>query len=132
MSSMYKHAFDRFFGGDIDFVNDAISAVLVNTDLYTIDVDTHTDIDDIPVEAILSETFVAGRYINNFSLFADNLSFENVDATAEVGAVVIFVDSATTDEATLCFYFDNAAEFPFTPAGSSVAIVWPETGLLIS
>jgi hypothetical protein len=137
-SGMYTKGMNHFFGGDIDFVNDEINAVLVDTalvgttDHYAPNRTDDETIGDIPDDSILSETSLSGKYIDAASLFADSLLFTAVADEGKVGkALVIFRNGSSINTSYLIAIFedDKIADFPFTPDGSNLTVPFPVSGI---
>lgn len=133
-SGMYYRSFARFFGGDLDYVNDTFSAYLVSN-AYAPDRENDETIGDIPEAAVLAETQVDGRFISGLALFADALNFPSVPAgDVPASAVVIFKDDELTSTSYLCFVYDADVldTFPMTLDGTDVIINWPVEGLFLA
>lgn len=125
MSAMYDHGVSQIMGGNIDLINDNITAILVDTTLYTADLINDEVQSDIPAAAVLSEKRLTGNTLDLSTFRADNTVFKSVQGN-QVGAVVIIKDSNSYSTSPLLAYID-APEFPITPDGSDVTITW-DTG----
>jgi len=130
---MYETAFTKFFGGDVDFINNNISAFLIDTDHYTPDRSNDETVSNIPDASILSETALSGKFISGLQLHADALVFSSVTSSTLIGrAIVIFVDAELENDSHLLFIYDSstAPEFPITPDGTDVTVNWSTAGLM--
>lgn len=103
-----------------------ISLMLIDTSLYTVDLDTHADQTDVPDAANLSEVVLTGKTIDGYVFRANDATFTAVTGTA--AAVIMFHDTDTYETSTLIAYLDNATQFPVTVDGQDVTIVW-DTGV---
>lgn len=119
-------------GGDIDLVNDDISAVLVDLSLYTPDLGVDESLADIPEAAIIAESLLLGKALDPvedggtwFSVFrADDTVFNSVTSVLEVSALVLFKKGIAYSESPLIFLEDEAPQYPITPDGTDITIQW--------
>lgn len=130
-SGMYDNGWAAFHGGDIDWVNTPVSAILIDLNSYTPDLGADASLADIPEAALLAEVLLTGKVINGTILRADDPVFPSVTTAAgvTVGAWVIAKDADTYAGATLLFYFDDAPELPITPDGTDITIAWNANGI---
>lgn len=129
-TGMYTASFGSFMGGDLDFVNDKVSALLIDVAQYAVDLENDATIDDIPEAAVISETLLTGKFIDGLSLYADDAVFQNVVAEdMPTVAVVVFFDAETTSGSKLFTYYDSDVSFSFE--GDDVIISWSPSGILI-
>jgi hypothetical protein len=110
----------------LDVVNDAIGAALIDTALYTVDIDNDTSLEDVPEAAILATSLVIGKSLIDAEFHADPTVFESVSADdgVDIGAVVVFKNEDTYAACTLLYYDDEAPELPATPDGEDVTVTW--------
>ena len=135
-SGKYKSGRIAVMRGQIDFVNDAIGALLIDADLYSVDLDTDLGLSDIPDAAILSNTVLTGKSLDEteVTLFADPLIFLNVPVSTEeksATAVVLFLDKEDYSDCILIAYFDDLAGFPVEPDDTDITVNWDAEGILI-
>lgn len=125
-SGLYTAGVAALMGGAIDLENDTISALLIDSSEYTVDLDNDATQDDIATAAQIAEETLAGKTIDGTTFRASDVTFQNVTGD-NVDAVVIFLDTTEADTSTLLAYIDNASEFPITPDGTNITIQW-DTG----
>jgi hypothetical protein len=127
-SGIYTAALSAFLSGDIDLLNDPISAMLVTTEEYTVDFD-HESQSDVPNAAVLSIVSLSNPTIIDGVFRADDLVFSGVAASDEItgDAIILFVNASTLSGSHLIAYLDNAPEFPVTLDGEDITVVW-DTG----
>lgn len=110
--------------------NDPLRVYLIDTSVYTFDV-SHTTLADIPVEARVATAQLTNTSLDNYTLDADNVLFNDVvGPTVSAFAVVYDVDAiAGNDEslAELYAYSDESEGLPVTPDGRPIAISWTDT-----
>jgi hypothetical protein len=122
-NALYDAGREAFLNGDIDWTNDTIRAVLVDTGTYTVNLSTHNAYDDLSgivgseSPAFSSKTTTAGV------ADAADITFTAVSgSTAE--AIVIFKDTGTASTDTLIAYIDTASGLPVTPNGGDIDVAW--------
>jgi hypothetical protein len=123
-TGMYDNGKAEMMGGDIDLVNDAVSAILVDLSLYTPDLEADLSLADIPEAARIAETLLIGKTIDVTTFRADDALFNSVTSDATVTGVVVLLDANTFSDSTLLCLFDSAASFPITPDGTDITVQW--------
>ena len=123
---LYKNGVTEIMKGNIDLINSTISAMLIDTDSYTVDLTNDTDLSDIAAAAQISDTEMSGKTVDGTVFRANDTTFSSVTGT-KVNAIVLFLDNDTEEASTLIYYADDAAEFPITPDGTDITIAW-DTG----
>lgn len=127
-SGMYTQGIKQIMQGNIDLVNDSVSVMLINTDLYTPDLTVDSMLSDIPEGALISQFELTGNTLDGATFRADDTTFASIPATAlKVGAVVVFNNNHTYSLSPLICFIDNASQFPITPDGSDIILNW-DTG----
>lgn len=119
----YLNAEDKMKDGSIDWVNDTVKAMFINTQIYNFDAD-HSVLSDIPLSARVdrSETLTNKRFVFD-AADADDLYFKYLIG-AMVGSLVLYKDSGEDDTSDLITYLDNCIGMPFLPNGGDVTITW--------
>jgi hypothetical protein len=113
--------------GDVDLVNDTISAVLVDTNDYTPDTTNHQFLDDIPAGARVASANLSNTSVSSGVFDADDVTFSNVSGD-ECEALVIYQDTGTASTSLLVAYIDNANGLPVTPNGGDITVEWDNGG----
>jgi len=122
-TGMFENGVRAIMGADIDLVNDDISALLIDTDLYTPDLLNDVDESDIPEASIVARQELTGKTLDGTVFRANNTVFTSVTG-ANVGAVLLSLNSDTFDTSALIFCMDNAPELPIVPDGTDITIDW--------
>lgn len=125
-SSRYLKAREKFGNGDIDWVNDTIHATLVDTSQYVVDLSSDEYLDSIPDDAIVSTVQLTGKSNADGVLDADPVVFPNVDAGANIGAIVLWKDTGFVNSSPLIAYIDNAPELPVIGDGTDITVTWDD------
>lgn len=132
-SGKFNSGFAHFFGGDMDYVNDAFSAYLITYTAYAPDLENDETIANIPEAAIIAETQLEGKYLNGLDFFADPIVFSAVAAsTTPADAIVIFRDADLASNSYLLCIMDTdvSSELPVTLDGTDVVCNLPAGGFL--
>jgi len=133
-NAIYGKGRAAFGNGEIDWVDDDIKVLLVDSTDYTvsIDVDQYCNKDTIPDAARVTNG-LSGNLANAANVLgvmdADDVTLSSVSGE-ECEALVIFKDggdggvtqSGTND--LLIAYIDTATGLPSTPAGGDITIAW--------
>lgn len=127
-SGLYESGINAIMAGNIDLENDDISAILIDTSLYTVNLANDSNQDDIPDSAQIQEALLNGKTLDGSVFRASDLTFKSVPSGQDVGAIVLFLNTDYSDTSILIAYLDNAPEFPITPDGSDIVINW-DTGI---
>lgn len=126
-SGFYISGITAMLRGDIDFINTSIAVMLVDSTKYTVDLDVHTDLSDIPPLANLGEVELTSKQVTLNVFTADSAVFPNVEGT-NADAVVLFANADQEEDCTLISYIDNCPEFPLIPDGTNITINWDPVG----
>lgn len=122
--------------GELDLVDDTIKILLV-TDSYTPDIDTHTHLDDVTNEVVGAGYTAGGQALANqdvdVDLVNDRAFFDANDvtwATSSITArgVIIYKDTGVAATSTLITYLDFGTNR--TSDGGDFTVVFDATGIL--
>lgn len=122
-NQFYFNAMDKMKDGSIDWVNDTVKAMFVNTQLYSFDPE-HSTLLDIPLSARVDRAvpLTNKRFVFD-AADADDVFFEYL-LGAMVGGLVLYKDSGEDDTSDLITYIGNCFGMPFLPNGGDVTITW--------
>ena len=122
-NALFDHGRQHFANGDIDLINDDIRAVLIDTGVYTVDLANHEDYADLSGVVGSESPAFASKSTTAGVFDAADITFSSVSGnTAE--ALVIFQNTGVAGEDLLLAYIDEIGNFPLTPDGTDVEIVW--------
>lgn len=121
---IYPTAKQRFLSGQLNWLTDPISAVLVGTQYYTYS-DAHATLLDLPVAARIA---ASGTLTNRTAVLgvadADDTSFGSVIGNP-AQAVVLAMDTGVDATSYLVAYIDTAGStLPVNPDGSVISLAW--------
>lgn len=123
-NALYGKAREAFLNGDIDWINDTIKVLLVDTDDYSVSIDVHDFLDDIPATARVATSSALGTKDSTLGVAdAADLTFVSVSGDP-CEALVIFKDTGTESTSALIAYIDSATGLPVTPNGGNITVQW--------
>lgn len=126
-NALYDNGRESFLRGEISWNADDIKAVLVDTALYTVDLDAHQFLDDIPGGArVATSANLAGKTTTDGVADANDVTFPTVSG-ATVEAVVLYQDTGVEATSRLIAYIDTATGLPVTPNGGDITVQWAAT-----
>lgn len=122
-NALYGLGRNAFLLGDVDWVVDTITAVLVDTGAYTVGIDTHDFLADIAAGARIATQAMAGMSGALGVADATDTVFSAVTGV-NVEAVVIYKDTASAATSPLLVYIDTATGLPVLPNGGNITVQW--------
>lgn len=123
-TGLYVNGKESLGRGAIDLVNDDMILLLIDTSLYTVDLDNDVTQADIPQEAVIAERSLTGNSFQSGIFNCEDLIFPSLSSEQAVGAFIIAKNTNTLSTTRLVFYNDNAPEFPITPDGTDFTIAF--------
>ncbi len=121
MSGNYEKGIQHGQRAHVDLINDDISIILIDTTLYTVDLDAHEKLGDIPEAAIIAERLLTGKSLDGTAFRANDPVFTAVTGE-DIGAYVIFKDTGDLNTSWLLYYDDSAPEYPLPPDGTDITV----------
>ena len=123
-NALYGLGREKFLNGDIDWANDDIKCILVDTAKYSVSIDADEFLDDISGDAVIA---TSGNLTSKTSTLgvadAADITFTSVTG-AQSEALVIYKDTATPATSPLIAYIDSATGLPITPNGGDITVTW--------
>lgn len=111
---------------NIDLIGDSIVAVLVDTSIYTIDLNNDEFQSDIPVESIIYERTLNAKTFVDGVFDADDVIYPSLVSDMEIGAVILLQDTGVYSTSKLILAVDNAPDFPIQPDGTDFTVSWDD------
>lgn len=123
-NAVYGKAREKFLNGDIDWANDDIKAVLVDTAAYAVSIDSDEYLSSIPAgDRIATSGNLASKTSTLGVADAADITFSTV--TGDVSeAIVLYKDTGDAATSPLIAYVDTATGLPITPNGGDITISW--------
>lgn len=123
-NALYGLGRQAFLDGTISWSSDDIKAVLVDTALYTVNIDVDQFLSAIVAGArIATSSNLSGKTSTLGVADASDVTFTAVTG-ATVEAVVLYQDTGVAATSPLIAYIDTATGLPVTPGGGDIIIQW--------
>ena len=123
-NALYNTGRQAFLEGDIDWLDDTIKAVLVDTADYTPDLVNHDFLDDVSSAArVATSAALSGKSADNGVADAADVVFSSVSGD-QAEALILYKDTGTETTSPLIAYLDSAAGLPVSPDGSDITVQW--------
>lgn len=122
-NALYGKAREKFLRGELSWNNDNIKAVLVDAADYTVAIDTHEFLSDIPSGGRVATSGNMATKTTTLGV-ADAADFAFTAVTGDPSEIVVFYkDTGTAGTSPLISYHDTATGLPVTPNGGDINIV---------
>ncbi len=120
-AELYKAFRAERLKGNVDFINDDITVLLVAG--YVPDLDADRVEDDIPEEMAVLEVSLVGQTVDEgLSIFtADSVNIPSLTHPDPVTGLVVMKNTDNSGTTGLIAYIDLD---PFTPDGTPITIIW--------
>lgn len=119
---LYGKGREAFCNGAINWPSDTIKAVLIDVAAYTVAIDTHQYLSDIPGGAIIGSAVALASKTNVLGVLdAEDFSFTGLSAAPSIEALVYYKDTGTAATSPLLIYDDGAQTVTIAAAASSGA-----------
>jgi hypothetical protein len=116
---LYGKGKEALASAEIDWENDDIRVILIDTGEYTVDLAEDEFLDDIPSEAIVGSAEALDNKTNTLGVLdADDVTFAAVTG-ASVEAIVLYKHTGTDADSQLLVYLDGKAELTIAANASS-------------
>lgn len=117
-----------FLDADIDLLVDDIRVILIDAADYTVAIDTHDFLDDVPAGARVAVSGSLASKNTDLGVFdAADITFSSV--TGDVSeALIIYRHTGTDSTSELIAYIDGATGLPVTPNGGDITVTWDSGG----
>lgn len=124
-NALYGKGREAFANGGINWGSDTIKAVLVDTGSYTVSINTHDNLDDIPSGARIGSAVTLASKTNALGVLgAADISFTGLTSAPSIEALVIYKHTGTESTSTLIAYIDTATGLPVSSGATQVDVVW--------
>lgn len=127
MNQLYGKGKEAFLSGAIDWVNDDIRAILIDTGDYTPNFTTDDNLDDIPAGGRVGTAVAMTGKTNTLGVLdADDPTFTSITGDS-IEAVVLYLHTGTESTSKLLLYFDGKFEVEIAAnASTSATSITPE------
>jgi len=122
--AIYGISRKAFLDKDLDLLVDDIRVILIDLADYTLSIDTHDFLDDVPGAARVAVSSAMTTKTTTLGVFdADNITFSSVSGDVSE-ALIIYRHTGTDATSQLIAYIDGATGLPVTPNGGDITITW--------
>lgn len=123
-NALYGLGREAFLNGGINWGSDDIRAILVDTGAYTVSIDTHQFLSDIPAGARIAVSgALAGKTSTLGVADANDVTWSAVSGAVSE-AVVLYKHTGVEGTSALIAYIDTATGLPVTPNGGDITVQW--------
>ena len=122
-NALYDTGRNAFLEADVDWTNDAVSLVLIDTASYTVDLANHQFLSSIAGGARIATVALASKTSVAGVADAADAIFSAVSG-AESEALVLYKDTGADATSQLIAYIDTATGLPVTPNGGDITVTW--------
>jgi hypothetical protein len=125
MNALFAKGRQKFLEGDIHWLTDTIKAQMIDTADYTVNLDTHEFLSDIPSAArVGAPQTLSGKTSTAGVADAEDTTFPTLSGDS-VEALILYKQGASEGASPLIAYIDSGTGLPFTPNGGNVIVQWP-------
>lgn len=123
-NALYAKGRQAFLDGDIDWTNDTIKCVLVDSADYTADLAAHDFLNDVPSGArVGTAQTLASKTVTDGVADAADVTFTAVTGDPSE-YILIYKDTGTESTSNLIALIDTGTGLPVTPNGGNISIAW--------
>ena len=123
-NALYGLGREGFLAGDIDWDGDDIRVILVDTADYTVNIDVHNDLADVPAGARVAVSgALTSKTVTLGVADAADVTFTSVTGDPSE-ALVIYQHTGVESTSRLIAYIDTATGLPVTPNGGDITVTW--------
>lgn len=123
-NALYGLGRQAFLDGDIDWTNNDIKVLLVDTGTYTVQIDTHQYHSDVSGITATSPN-LTGKSSTLGVADAADVTFTGVSGAVSE-ALIIYYDTTVSGTSPLIAYIDTATGLPVTPNGGDITVSWSD------
>ena len=116
-------------GANVDLLTGNVQAILVDTNDYTVDLDNHDFLNDIPAGArVATSANLASKTFTGNAFDAADFSFTAVTGDPSE-AIVYYISTGVEATSRLVCYVDTATGLPITPNGGDINVTHNASGI---
>lgn len=127
-NGLYAKGREETLKGNIDWENDTIKCVFVDTDTYTVNLNTDQDLADIPSGNRVATSGALTITVSGGTVDCADFAVNSVTGD-QFEAVVFYKDTGVEATSTLLLYIDTATGLAFTPSGGNIDVTVHASGL---
>lgn len=124
-NALYGKGREAFANGGINWTADTIKAILVDTALYTVAIDTHQYLSDVAAGARVGSAVALATPTNTLGVCdAADISFTGLTSAPTIEALVLYKDTGVESTSALIAYIDTATGLPVAANATQVDVTW--------
>lgn len=124
-NQLFGKARQAFANGDISWSADAFQAYLIDTSLYSVAIDTHEFLSDIPSGARVGAPVTLAGKTNVLGVCdANDVSHTGLTAAPTIEAIVLVQNTGVEGSSRLIAYIDTATGLPAAAGAPQVDVTW--------
>jgi hypothetical protein len=127
-NTLFDSARKGFLEGRFNWNNDSgetYKCILVDTNIYTPNIQLHTTLADVTNAAIFSQHLpLVGRTTAGGAADAEDITFQSVPAGTTYEALILYRDQGASNASELLAIIDTATGLPITANGGDIIVVW--------
>lgn len=131
-NALYDSGKERLLGHSTESINlasDTIKVVLIDSADYTVNLSTHTHLDDVAAGARVATATLSSVTTTGGVFDAWNVTFSSVTGD-QSEALIIYKDSGVESTSPLIAYIDTVTSgLPVTPDGGDIVVTWNASGI---
>lgn len=123
-NAIYKKTKQQFLEGGLNWLTDDIRAVLVDTNIYPVDITSHEFLSHVPeLSRIQFSSSFTNKTTTNGIADADDITFSGFNSNT-AGALIIYSHTGSDATSRLIVYIDTGSGLPKSPTGEELNIQW--------
>lgn len=127
-NGLYAYGRQETLKGNVDWENDTIKAVAVDTATYSVNLASDDFLDDIPSGERVATSSALTITVSGGTVDCADFTFTSVSGD-EFEAVVFYKDTGSAATSPLLLYIDTATGLAFTPSGADIEVTINASGL---
>lgn len=122
-NALYGKGREAFGAAGINWATDDIRAILIDTAQYTVSIDVHDNLDDIPALARVGTAVALASKTNVLGVMdCADFSFTGLVDVPSIEALVVYKHTGVETTSTLIAYIDTATGLPVGAGATQVDI----------
>lgn len=125
-NTLYDKARQRFLEGQLNWMNDTIKVMLIDTGSYTANFANHDTLADVSVAARITPGVTlnpASKSTSGGAADAGDVTFTSVSGPS-IEAILIYKEGGTESTSPLIAFIDTGTGLPITPNGGDIIVTW--------
>lgn len=122
-NALYEKARERLLKAQIDWLNDTINVVLIDSGVYTVNLTSHEFYNAAQAGVVAGPVALAGKAVTSGAADGNDVTFSTVSG-ATIEAIIIYKNVTNPADSPLIAWIDTATGLPITPNGGDIIVTW--------